>query len=310
MRGLDLRRAGRSADALALFRRAYEVAPSPRTLGQMGLVESSLQLWADAEAHLLAVLATPEDAWVHRNRQFLEQARERTKEHMGELLITGPPGTKVSLGERRVGSLPLAAPVRLAEGDVVISATSDGYKPFSVDLSIKGGARAPSRSCSNESIVAAQSRQSGFRIERSIANAPATLDGDDPRGRRSRRPGLGNRLESRWTAGATVAAANRPAARPPTTRNARDLARCRRRRFGLGGRRPPVFGPSSGAFERNIGVHDALVAIEAHFELRGIGRDQRGRMRVGGRAQNTEYWPGGNGRIRNRLFETTPDRSL
>ena len=139
MRGLDLRRAGRSADALALFRRAYEVAPSPRALGQMGLVESSLQLWADAEAHLLAALATPDDAWVHRNRQFLEQARERTRQHMGELLITGPPGTKVSLGQRWIGSLPLAAPVRLAEGDVVINATSDGYKPFSLDLSIKGG---------------------------------------------------------------------------------------------------------------------------------------------------------------------------
>jgi hypothetical protein len=140
-RGLDLRRAGRSADALALFRRAYEVAPSPRTLGQMGLVESSLQHWADAESHLLAALATPDDAWVHRNHQFLEQAKERTLEHMGELLITGPPGTKVSLGERPIGALPLATPVRLAEGDVAISATSDGYKPFSLDLSIKGGAR-------------------------------------------------------------------------------------------------------------------------------------------------------------------------
>src|SRR3954464_5264723 len=142
MRGLDLRRAGRSADALALFRRAHEVAPSPRTLGQMGLVESSLQLWSDAEAHLLAAMATPEDTWVHRNRQFLEQARERTKEHIGELLITGPPRTEVSLGKSRIGSLPLAAPVRLVEGDIVINATSDGYKPFSVDLSIKGGARA------------------------------------------------------------------------------------------------------------------------------------------------------------------------
>jgi hypothetical protein len=142
MRGLDLRRAGRSADALALFRRAYELAPSPRALGQLGLVESSLQLWADAEAHLLAALATPDDVWVHRNRQFLEQARDRTKEHMGELLITGPPGTKVSVGERRIGSLPLSVPVRLAEGNVVINATSDGYKPFSLDLSIKGGAPA------------------------------------------------------------------------------------------------------------------------------------------------------------------------
>ena len=142
LRGLDLRRAGRSADALALFRRAYEVAPSPRTLGQLGLVESSLQHWADAEAHLAAALATPDDAWVHRNRQFLDQARERTKEHMGELVITGPPGTKISLDERPIGSLPLAAPVRLVEGEIAINATSAGYKPFSLDLSIKGGARA------------------------------------------------------------------------------------------------------------------------------------------------------------------------
>ena len=142
MRGLDLRRAGRSAEALALFRRAYEAAPSPRTLGQMGLVESSLQLWADAEAHLVAALATPNDAWVHRNHQFLDQARDRTKEHMGELVITGPPGTKVSLDEKPIGSLPLTAPVRLVEGDVTINATAAGYKPFSLDLSIKGGARA------------------------------------------------------------------------------------------------------------------------------------------------------------------------
>jgi tetratricopeptide (TPR) repeat protein len=142
MRGLNLRRAGRSAEALALFRRAYEVAPSPRTLGQMGLVESSLQLWAEAEAHLCAALATPDDAWVHRNRQFLDQARGRTREHMGELVITGPPGTKVSLGEKAIGRLPLAAPVRLVEGEITIDATSDGYKPFSLDLSIKGGARA------------------------------------------------------------------------------------------------------------------------------------------------------------------------
>lgn len=141
MRGLDLRRAGRSTDALALFRRAYEVAPSPRTLGQMGLVESSLQLWANAESHLVAALATPEDAWVHRNRHFLELARARTKEHVGELVITGPPGIEVSLGEKPIGSLPLAAPVRLVEGDIAIHATSDGYKPFSLEVSIKGGSR-------------------------------------------------------------------------------------------------------------------------------------------------------------------------
>jgi hypothetical protein len=141
-RGLDLRRAGRSTDALALFRRAYEVAPSPRTLGQMGLVESSLQLWSEADTHLAAALATPKDAWVHTNRQFLDQAMDRANDHIGELMIMGPPGTKVALGGKAVGVLPISAPVRLVEGDVAVSATSDGHKPYAIDISIKGGARA------------------------------------------------------------------------------------------------------------------------------------------------------------------------
>lgn len=141
-RGLELRRAGRSTDALALFRRAYEVAPSPRTLGQMGLVESSLQLWSDADNHLAAALATPDDTWVHTNRQFLDQAIDRANEHIGELMIMGPPGTKVSLAGKAIGALPISAPVRLAEGDVAVSATSDGHKPYAIDISIKGGARA------------------------------------------------------------------------------------------------------------------------------------------------------------------------
>jgi hypothetical protein len=141
-RGLELRRAGRSEEALQLFRRAYESAPSPRTLGQMGLVESSLQLWIDADGHLTAALATPDDGWVHKNRQFLDQAIDRTREHVGELVISGPPGAKIAVGGKAIGALPLPVPVRIAEGAVAVSATSDGSKPYSVDVSIKGGARA------------------------------------------------------------------------------------------------------------------------------------------------------------------------
>jgi hypothetical protein len=142
MRGLELRRAGRSAEALQLFRRAYEAAPCPRTLGQMGLVESSLQRWSDADVHLTAALATPDDGWVHKNRVFLEQAMDRTREHVGELVITGPPGARIALQGRAIGALPLLAPIRLAEGEVAVNATSDGSKPYTVDVSIKGGARA------------------------------------------------------------------------------------------------------------------------------------------------------------------------
>lgn len=142
MRGLELRRMGRSEEALELFRRAHASAPGPRTLGQMGLVESSLQLWSEADAHLTAALTTPDDGWVHKNRQFLEQAVDRAREHIGELVITGPPGARIAVAGRAIGALPLLAPIRLAEGDVAVSATSEGSKTYSVDVSIKGGARA------------------------------------------------------------------------------------------------------------------------------------------------------------------------
>jgi hypothetical protein len=141
MRGLDLRRTGRSEEALILFRRAYEAEPSPRTLGQMGLVESSLQLWIDADTHLGAALATPDDAWVRRNRHFLDQAMDHAREHVGELAITGPPGTRISVAGKRAGTLPLV-PLRLAEGEVDVSASADGRRPYSVQVSVKGGGRA------------------------------------------------------------------------------------------------------------------------------------------------------------------------
>lgn len=140
-RGLDLRRAGKSTEALELFRRAHREAPSPRTLGQMGLVETSLARWTDADIHLSASLATPDDAWVRQNRSFLEQALARTKDHIGELVISGRPGTEVSFGGKALGALPLAEPLRTTEGAFLLTATAATFKPFSVSVTIKGGSR-------------------------------------------------------------------------------------------------------------------------------------------------------------------------
>jgi PEGA domain len=142
VRGLELRRAGKSVEALELFRRAHREAPSPRTLGQMGLVETSLAEWTEADTHLAASLATPDDAWVHKNRPFLEQAHERAKTHLGELVLSGGrQGTVVSLAGRALGALPLSAPLRTAEGDFLLTASAPGFKPYSTNVSIKGGTR-------------------------------------------------------------------------------------------------------------------------------------------------------------------------
>src|SRR4051812_14504922 len=64
-RGLELRRARKDAEALEMFQRADMLAPSARTAGQLGLVESALAHWSVAEAHLVASLSTPQDPWVH-----------------------------------------------------------------------------------------------------------------------------------------------------------------------------------------------------------------------------------------------------
>lgn len=141
-RALQLRRAGRPTDALDLFRKAHEEAPSPRTLGHLGLVETSLQLWSDADAHLAAALATPDNRWVRQNRLFLAEARARAETHVGQLTVSGPPGARLSVAGKEVGRLPLAAPLRLAEGSVRVTATAEGRKPFSVQFDIQGGTRA------------------------------------------------------------------------------------------------------------------------------------------------------------------------
>ncbi|HMF43360.1 MAG TPA: hypothetical protein VKQ32_21960 [Polyangia bacterium] len=140
-RGLELRRQAKPQQALEMFQRAYALAPSARTLGQMGLVEASLERWLDAEAHLKASLAVPDDGWVKKNRGFLDEALAVSRAHVGELVITGPATTAVAIDGKAVGTLPTIAPIRLVEGDVAVTASGDGFKDFSKTVKIVGGAK-------------------------------------------------------------------------------------------------------------------------------------------------------------------------
>lgn len=139
--GLDLRRQAKPEQALEMFQRAHAVAPSPRTLGQMGLVEASLEHWLDAETHLTGSLATPDDPWVRKNRTFLDQALTVSRGHVGELVITGPAGTDVAVDGRHVGTLPAVQPVKLVEGNAVVTANGEGFNDFSKTVAIQGGAK-------------------------------------------------------------------------------------------------------------------------------------------------------------------------
>jgi hypothetical protein len=141
--GLRLRRDGKPAEALELFRQAHALAPSPRTFGQMGLVETSLRQWVEGENHLSVSLANPDDAWVRKNRAFLDEALSLCREHVGDLLISGAAGIEISIGGKSMGALPAVPALRLAEGTVTVTASAAGFQPFERTVTIQAGVRTP-----------------------------------------------------------------------------------------------------------------------------------------------------------------------
>jgi hypothetical protein len=141
--GLHLRRQGRPAEALELFRQAHAIAPSPRTFGQMGLAEASLREWVEAENHLSVSLSNPDDAWVRKNRAFLDEALSLCRQHVGDLVVSGLAGIEVSIGGRSVGTLPAVPALRLPEGMVTVTASAPGFQPLERTVTIQAGTRTP-----------------------------------------------------------------------------------------------------------------------------------------------------------------------
>jgi hypothetical protein len=139
--GLELRRGGKSREAVDLFRRAHTLAFTPRALGQLALAEASAQIWVDAETHLVSTLELGTDAWVEKNRQMLEQALTVVREHVGELAITGPARTAIDVDGRPAGTLPLLNPLRVSEGRALVTATGPGFNHFSKTVQIQPGGR-------------------------------------------------------------------------------------------------------------------------------------------------------------------------
>jgi hypothetical protein len=139
-RGLDLRRQGRSEEALPLFQAAYAAARTPRTAGQLALSEMSVGYWVLGETHLMEALEFPTHPWVARNEVMLREMLAKARQHIAEIVIAGsPPGAEVRVNGHLAGGLPLAEPLRFAEGRIEIRVTAAGYKSESRTLSLNGG---------------------------------------------------------------------------------------------------------------------------------------------------------------------------
>lgn len=137
--GLELRRAGRDAEALPKFEAAYRTSATPRAAAQWGLCLQALSRWSEADPLLAEALSATEDPWVKRNRETLKESQEAIKSHVGRIEVLGdPPGASVTIAGRGAGALPLEAAIVVNEGLVDVEVSAPGYERAVRTLTVAG----------------------------------------------------------------------------------------------------------------------------------------------------------------------------
>lgn len=140
-RGIDLRKLGRDVEALAIFEDALLKAPnSVRLKVHLASTHQALGQWVEAERYLSEVLRQPDDSYVRRHRETIEKAYEFVDQRLGSLDVVGEPdGADLVLSGRRIGRLPLAAPLRVPIGSYVLEVRKEGYYSVTRPVAIGGG---------------------------------------------------------------------------------------------------------------------------------------------------------------------------
>ncbi len=140
--GVELRRDGHDAEALAVFRRAYAIEATPRVIAQIGLAEQALSRWVDAERDLLLALARDEDPWIAKNAEPLRTALAAVQAHLGWLEVTcSVAGASLRVGGAELGEAPLS-PLRVVAESVSVEARRAGYAPVLIVVSVASGQHA------------------------------------------------------------------------------------------------------------------------------------------------------------------------
>ena len=141
-KGNELRRAGTPGPALPYFQKAYELARTPRTAGQLGLAELAAGYPVDAAEHLAIALQSPDDPSIVKYRQMLTDAMNTARSQIGELVLEGSPaGAEVVVDGRPLGVLPLSAPIKLAARGTEVVVRAPGYEQHREVVPIVGGQR-------------------------------------------------------------------------------------------------------------------------------------------------------------------------
>ncbi len=129
--GVELRKAGRDADAHAKFLRAYKVAHTPRAAAQLGLCERALKMWIDADLHLTEALAAQSDPWVLANKATIEESVAAVRSNLATVSVAGKPiDANVYINDNFVGQFPEVASLRVSPGRASVKVSAPGFEPY------------------------------------------------------------------------------------------------------------------------------------------------------------------------------------
>ncbi|HEY2899266.1 MAG TPA: hypothetical protein VGL59_01735 [Polyangia bacterium] len=137
--GIELRKKGDDLRAEGYFRRAFELARTPRAAAQLGLVEMALGVFTDADEYLSQALASP-DAWVRANNQILRDALDRARTHLLRIQMSGlPVGATIKTPTHSTIALSSDGAFWLPPGETLIHVEAPGYSPFDIKISGNAG---------------------------------------------------------------------------------------------------------------------------------------------------------------------------
>jgi hypothetical protein len=137
--GVELRKQGDDARAEGYFRRAYEVAKTPRSAAQLGLVELALSRFDAAEGHLTEALIA-QDAWIDQYRSTLEQSRAEARKHLARVEVrSAPHEATISLGTGARTRLPEDGVIWVTPGTFTIRIEAPNGRAMSRSLTVDPG---------------------------------------------------------------------------------------------------------------------------------------------------------------------------
>ena len=135
-RGVALRREGKDAEALEIFQRVVEKAPSARARAQLALAEQALALWLAAERDLGLALAEPNDPWVAQNKDALERAARVIGGKLAWVKVTSNVAKPQVLVNGIAANVGPDGRVRVVAGQVTIELRADDHTPAQRAISV------------------------------------------------------------------------------------------------------------------------------------------------------------------------------